>query len=281
MRVIRTVKQMQKIARALRRAGKSIGFVATMGALHEGHASLICACRKNNDITIVSIFVNPIQFGPAEDFSRYPRPIIQDKALCKKMGVDFVFHPDAGEMFPAGFKTYVDVQELGTQLCGASRQGHFRGVTTVVAKLFNACMPDRAYFGQKDAQQALIIERMVSDLNIPIALNVLPIVREQGGLAISSRNAYLNQYHKDDARVISQSLQLARQLAQNGVREAVAIIGKMTSLIESKKGARIDYISIVDLADLKPVKKIEGSCLVAVAAWFGSTRLIDNVVIKS
>ena len=161
MRVIRTIKQMQTIARSLKRAGKSIGLVPTMGALHEGHVSLIRACRKDNDITVVSIFVNPIQFGPAEDFNRYPRPISQDSALCRTTGVDFIFHPGPEEMYPAGFKTYVDVQELGTVLCGAFRQGHFRGVTTVVVKLFNACMPDAAYFGQKDAQQAIIIRRMV------------------------------------------------------------------------------------------------------------------------
>ncbi|MFA5101055.1 MAG: pantoate--beta-alanine ligase [Candidatus Omnitrophota bacterium] len=280
MRVIRTVKQMQKIARSLQRAGKSIGLVPTMGALHEGHVSLIRACRKDNDKTIVSIFVNPIQFGPSEDFKRYPRPISQDESVCKKCGVDLVFHPGAGEMYPEGFKTYIDVQEMGAQLCGASRKGHFRGVTTVVAKLFNACMPDRAYFGQKDAQQALIIRRMVKDLNIPVAVKVMPIVREKGGLAISSRNAYLNERRKEDARVISQSLQLARRLIKKGVRDPGSIIWKMTALIESKKQAKIDYISIVDTDHLKPVKKISGDCLVAVAVWFGNTRLIDNMVIK-
>jgi len=206
MRVIRNIRQMQKIARTLQRAGKTIGLVPTMGALHEGHASLIRACRKNNDTTIVSIFVNPIQFGPSEDFNRYPRPIGQDSSLCMKERVDFIFHPAAQEMYSAGFKTYVDVQELGTRLCGASRQGHFRGVTTVVAKLFNACMPDRVYFGRKDAQQALIIQRMVKDLNIPVSVKVMPTVREKGGLAVSSRNAYLDEGRRNDARVISQSL---------------------------------------------------------------------------
>jgi pantoate--beta-alanine ligase len=281
MRVIRIVKQMQKIARSLQRAKHTIGLVPTMGALHEGHVSLIRASCKDNDTTIVSIFVNPIQFGPSEDFNRYPRPISQDEALCKKAGVDFVFHPAAQEMYPSGFKTYIDVQEMGTQLCGASRQGHFRGVTTVVAKLFNACMPDRAYFGQKDAQQALIIQRMVKDLDIPVAIKVMPIVREIGGLALSSRNVYLSESKKVDAQVISQALDLARQLVRKGEHDPSRIIAKMTALIESKKPVKIDYISIVDMEHLKPVKKMSGSCLVAVAAWFGGTRLIDNMVIKS
>jgi pantoate--beta-alanine ligase len=280
MRVIRTIRQMQTAALASKRAARSIGLVPTMGALHEGHASLIRACRKENDVSVVSIFVNPIQFGPSEDFKRYPRPVSQDMSMCKKAGVDYVFHPSPQDMYPSGFKTYVDVQELGDALCGAFRQGHFRGVTTVVAKLFNACMPDRAYFGQKDAQQAVMIRRMVKDLNIPVSVKVLKTVREKGGLAISSRNVYLSESRKADAQVISQALELAVRLARSGVRNTAAIAAQMTALIESKECAKIDYISIVDTQNLKPVSKITRPCLVAIAVWFDGTRLIDNIVIK-
>jgi pantoate--beta-alanine ligase len=280
MRVIRTVREMQTVSRRSKAKCRSIGLVPTMGALHEGHASLISACRRENDIAVVSIFVNPIQFGPSEDFKRYPRPFGQDEILCRKQRVDFIFHPGPQEMYPAGFKTYVDVQELGDGLCGAFRQGHFRGVTTVVAKLFNACMPDRAYFGQKDAQQAIIIKRMVKDLNIPVSIKVMKTVREKSGLAISSRNLYLSEGRREDARAISQALRLAQRLADSGVRDTAAITARMTSLIEAKKSAEIEYISIVDTEHLKPVSKITRPCLVAVAAWFDGTRLIDNVVIK-
>jgi pantoate--beta-alanine ligase len=280
MRVIRTIRQMQTAALASKRAGRSIGLVPTMGALHEGHASLISTCRKENDIAVVSIFVNPIQFGPSEDFKRYPRPFSQDEILCRKERVDFIFHPGPRDMYPSGFKTYVDVQELGDALCGAFRQGHFRGVTTVVAKLFNACMPDRAYFGQKDAQQAVIIRRMVKDLNIPVSVKVMKTVREKGGLAISSRNVYLSEGRKADAQVISQALKLAQRLAANGVRNTAAITAQMTELIESKKCEKIEYISIVDTEHLKPVSRITRPCLAAIAAWFDGTRLIDNIVIK-
>lgn len=280
MRVIRTVKQMQAVCRASKRAGKSIGLVPTMGALHEGHLSLIRASVKDNDITIVSIFVNPIQFGPSEDFKQYPRPVSQDEALCRKAGVDFIFRPAAGEMYPAGFKTYVDVLELGSVLCGASRPGHFRGVTTVVAKLFNACMPDRAYFGRKDAQQAIIIQRMAKDLNFPVSIKVMPIVREKSGLALSSRNTYLSESARRDALVISRSLQAAARLVRQGSRDPRRIIAAMSAMIKAKKSARIDYINIVDTMHLKPVARIQGPCLVACAVRFGKTRLIDNTVVR-
>lgn len=280
MRVIRTVKQMQTACLALRRRGKSVGLVPTMGALHEGHMSLIRASVKDNNITIVSIFVNPIQFGPSEDFKQYPRPISQDEALCRKAGVDFVFHPGAGVMYPPGFKTYIDVQELGGVLCGASRPGHFRGVTTVVAKLFNACMPDRAYFGQKDAQQAVIIRRMAKDLDFPVSIKVMPIVREKSGLALSSRNAYLSERARRDALVIPRALQAARKLVGKGIRDPRSIIAAMSAMIKAKKPAKIDYISIVDAAHLKPVARIQGPCLVACAVRFGKTRLIDNTVVR-
>ena len=280
MRVIRNVKKMQAISRSLKRGGRSIGLVPTMGALHEGHVSLIRASVKDNDITIVSIFVNPIQFGPSEDFNQYPRPVSQDEALCRKAGVDFIFQPSASGMYPPGFKTYVDVRELGDVLCGAFRPGHFRGVTTIVAKLFNACSPDCAYFGQKDAQQAIILKRMAKDLNFPILIKVMPIVREKSGLALSSRNTYLSENSKRDALVLSGSLKLARELVRKGARSPALVIKRMGNMINSKKPAKIDYISIVDNEHLKPVKKIQGACLIAVAARFGKTRLIDNITVR-
>jgi len=251
-----------------------------MGAIHEGHLSLIRASCKENDITIVSIFVNPIQFGPAEDFETYPRPIKRDIELCKKASVDFVFHPSAAGMYPEGFKTYVEVMELGNVLCGAFRQGHFRGVATVVAKLFNICMPDRAYFGRKDAQQAIIIQRMAKDLDFPLTIRIMPTVREKNGLALSSRNAYLSPLQRNDAQVISQSLKMARDLVRDGVREPKQVISQMEDMIKRKKPSKIDYISVVCLKHLKPVKVINGPCLIAVAVRFGNTRLIDNIVVR-
>jgi len=278
--LIRTVKHMQTACRALKCAGRSIGLVPTMGAIHEGHLSLIRASCKENDITIVSIFVNPIQFGPAEDFETYPRPIKRDIELCKKASVDFVFHPSAAGMYPEGFKTYVEVMELGNVLCGAFRQGHFRGVATVVAKLFNICMPDRAYFGRKDAQQAIIIQRMAKDLDFPLTIRIMPTVREKNGLALSSRNAYLSPLQRNDAQVISQSLKMARDLVRDGVREPKQVISQMEDMIKRKKPSKIDYISVVCLKHLKPVKVINGPCLIAVAVRFGNTRLIDNIVVR-
>lgn len=281
MRVIRTVKQMQSAVLSLKRKGMAVGLVPTMGALHEGHMRLIKACRKENDAVIVSIFVNPIQFGPSEDFSKYPRPISKDISICRAEGADYVFHPAPEEMYPAGFKTYVEVRELGDYLCGAARAGHFRGVTTVVSKLFNACLPDRAYFGMKDAQQAVIIKRMVKDLNFPVCVRTVPIVREKSGLALSSRNAYLSAEDKEDAAVISDSLAQARRSVKKGQRNAAAIIGNMSAMIRRHKNARIEYISVVDLDRLRPVKKIEGKCLIAAAVRFGKTRLIDNIVVDA
>ncbi len=196
MRVIRHIRQMQQLSERLKRQGKAVGLVPTMGALHEGHLSLIRKARQENDCAVVSIFVNPLQFGPREDYKRYPRPLKQDLALCRREKVDFVFHPEPSEMYPDGFKTHIEVLDLGDVLCGASRPGHFKGVATVVAKLFNAVLPERAYFGQKDCQQAVILRRMARDLNFAVEIKVLPIVRERGGLALSSRNTYLSAQEK-------------------------------------------------------------------------------------
>ncbi len=280
MKIIRSPRQMQVIIKRLKADKKTIGFVPTMGALHKGHSSLIRRSCKDNDITVVSIFVNPVQFGPDEDFRRYPRPLNNDISLCEKAGVDFIFYPSVSGMYAAGFKTYVYVEELSNLLCGKSRPGHFQGVATVVAKLFNIVRPDSAYFGQKDAQQVVIIKRMAVDLNIPVKIRVIPTVRERGGLALSSRNLYLSREERKDALVLSESLRLAKKLAVSGARNAAGIISAMKRLISSKKSTRIDYVAVVDPDNLKPVKRISDGCLTAVAVWIGKTRLIDNICLR-
>lgn len=279
MKVIRNIHQMYQFSRKAGLKGKTIGFVPTMGALHKGHLSLIRQAHRENDIVVVSIFVNPAQFGAKEDFKHYPRPIKKDITLCKEEGVDFIFYPTASRMYPDGFRTYVDVEELSDCLCGESRPGHFKGVATVVTKLFNIVLPDVAYFGQKDAQQAVIIKKMLYDLNMPVKIKVLPTVREKDGLALSSRNVYLNERERKDAVVLFNSLNLARDLINRGVRDTAKIIGLMKQLIYKKKSAKIDYISIVDTDNLKPLKKISAKALVALAVWIGKMRLIDNMVI--
>ena len=280
MRVIRSIAGMSGITREASLKNKSIGFVPTMGALHLGHLNLIRQARKENDIVAVSIFVNPTQFGPQEDFRRYPRPLEKDISLCRKEGVDFVFLPEAKDMYPQGFKTYVTVEGLSGLLCGRTRPGHFRGVATIVTKLFNIINPSVAYFGQKDAQQAIIIKRMVEDLNMAVKIKVMPTVREKCGLALSSRNLYLNPGEKEDALVLSQALSLARRLIQAGTKDASKLIGPMRQLINKKKTAKINYVSIVDSCSLKPMKQIAGGCLIVLAVWIGKTRLIDNILIK-
>jgi len=278
MRVVRSIKQMLGISKEARTQGKSIGFVPTMGALHAGHLSLIRKARKENDFVAVSIFVNPAQFGPKEDFKKYPRNLKLDAKLCKKEGVDIIFYPSAKEIYPEGYKTYVKVEDLSKVLCGSARPGHFRGVATVVTKLFNLVHPDIAYFGQKDAQQAIIIKKMVSDLNMPVKIKVMPTVREKDGLAMSSRNMYLNPRERKDAVVLSQALNLSGDLIKSGIRDSRKIVNRMSQLIKTKKTAKVDYISIVDLESLKPLKKITGNCLIALAVWIGKTRLIDNII---
>jgi pantoate--beta-alanine ligase len=280
MKVIRALDKMSDFSRRARLKGRSIGLVPTMGALHEGHLSLIRQARRDNNLVVVSIFVNPTQFGPKEDFSKYPRTFRKDLLLCKKENVDIIFFPDAKKMYPQGFKTFVMVEGLSDILCGRSRPGHFKGVATVVTKLFNITQPDIAYFGQKDAQQSVIIKKMVLDLNMPVKINVMPTVREQNGLALSSRNAYLSARQKKEAVVLSRSLSFAEYLVKNGLKDPKRITSMMNSLIRKRSGARIDYIAIVDSDTLEPLKKISGSCLIALAAWFGKTRLIDNRVLK-
>lgn len=269
---------MHQIAREFRCRGYSVGFIPTMGALHRGHLSLIHRARQENNRVIVSIFVNPIQFGPHEDFKKYPRGLKKDALLCRRERVDIMFYPDAKEMYPDNYKTYVTVEDLSCVLCGKFRPVHFRGVTTIVTKLFNIVQPDIAYFGQKDAQQAIIIKRMVEDLNIPLKIKIMPTVREKDGLAMSSRNVYLNKQEREDAVVLSQSLNMAKHLIKRKILDSRKIIKKMAGLIKTKKTAKIDYIAIVDSENLNPIKKIKDNYLIALAVWIGKTRLIDNLI---
>jgi len=281
MKIIRKIKQAAKACRQLEIKGKTIGFVPTMGALHEGHLSLIRRARRENDAVVVSIFVNPAQFGPREDLKKYPRDLNRDTRLCSKEGVDILFYPNAKEIYPDNYRTYVQVEALSDLLCGKSRAGHFKGVATIVTKLFNLISPNIAYFGLKDAQQAIIIKKMVGDLNIPTKIKVLPIVRERDGLAMSSRNTYLNKKERLDALVLSQSLKLSKNLIKRGVKDTGVIIHKMGKLIRGKKTAKIDYISVVNLENLESLRKIKKNCLIAIAVWIGKTRLIDNIVIRN
>ncbi|MCX5710339.1 MAG: pantoate--beta-alanine ligase [Candidatus Omnitrophica bacterium] len=280
MKTITKPDAMFKAVMAVKTKGKSVGFVPTMGALHEGHLSLIRRARKDNDIVVVSIFVNPAQFAPGEDLKKYPRPVSKDIALCRKAGVDFIFYPLPKDIYPQGFKTYVSVDDLSQVLCGRTRPGHFRGVATVVAKLLNVTQPDILYLGQKDAQQAIIIKRMAEDLNFPVKVRVMSTVREKNGLALSSRNAYLNKKEKEDALVLFKSLNLALLLIKGGLRDAGRLIKRVRELISKKKSAKIDYIAIVNAETLEPLNKIRGDCLIALAVRIGKTRLIDNVLLK-
>jgi pantoate--beta-alanine ligase len=277
MKIVRTITGMQQTALALKRKGKTIGFVPTMGALHAGHLSLIRQSVRQNDLTVVSIFVNPIQFGPHEDLKRYPRTLASDVRLCKEAGVAFVFYPTIAQMYPRGFATRVEVKGLSDRLCGAVRQGHFCGVATVVTKLFNIVQPDSAYFGSKDAQQAIILQQLAHDLNMPVKIHVMATVREKDGLAMSSRNAYLSPQERRDSVVLSKALGLAREMICHGQKNTCAIIRRMKALIQAKKSAKIEYLAIVDRAELKPVNTVKNDCLIAVAVRIGKTRLIDNL----
>jgi len=263
-----------------RRAGRRIGLVPTMGYLHEGHMELVRVARRTADIVVVSIFVNPIQFGPMEDLSRYPRDFERDASLCTGAGVEYIFFPSDSEMYLPGFSLVVDETYLSKGLCGARRPGHFRGVTTVVAKLFNIIQPDCAVFGEKDFQQVRIIEHMVRDLNMPVAIVRVPTVREPDGLALSSRNKYLSPAERVDALCLSHALTMARKLCAEGKRDAGCIANAVRSAIATIPSARIDYVEIVDAANLQPVLLIERESLLALAVFIGSTRLIDNTILR-
>lgn len=280
MKVCRTIAELRAELAPARQGGKSIGLVPTMGFLHAGHLALIQRAQADNRIVVVSIFVNPTQFGPQEDLARYPRDLPRDLDLCGKAGVDLIFAPEPAEMYPAGFQTLVEVEGLSQGLCGASRPGHFRGVATVVAKLFAIAQPDRAYFGEKDAQQLRVIRRMVRDLDLPVAVVPVPIVREPDGLAMSSRNIYLNTEERRAALVLYESLFRARELFDAGERRAEVIAGRMRELIAAQPLARLDYLALVDDETLAPVERIERPALIALAVFIGKTRLIDNIALE-
>ena len=275
---MKTCSSIAGLRRALKTpVGKRTGFVPTMGFLHEGHLSLVRACRRENDIAVVSIYVNPAQFGPAEDLERYPRDPQRDSALLKKEGVDVLFVPGSDEMYAPPYRTYVNVGELDDKLCGRSRPGHFRGVATIVLKLFNLVRPQRAYFGQKDAQQAIIIRQMIRDLDLPVVLRVLPIVRDADGLALSSRNVYLSLEERRAALALPRALQQARTLIEGGERNALAVRAAVAREIAAEPLLQVDYIAVVRLGDLGEADEIEpGKILVAAAVRAGKTRLIDN-----
>ena len=281
MEVAKTVIEVRKLVRQARQQGGTIGLVPTMGALHQGHVSLIEAAAGRCDFIVVSIFVNPTQFGPSEDFAKYPRPIEQDLAICKDHGVDLVFTPSAEEMYGQGGLTWVEVERLTSPLCGRFRPGHFRGVTTVCAKLFNIVLPDLAFFGQKDAQQAVVIRRMVKDLNMPLEIVVCPTVREPDGLAMSSRNRYLSPSHRGQAATIYRALRHGEDEIRRGVKDAGKLADAITAILRQVPGIALQYVSIVDAESLQPKDPVTGEVLVAVAVRIGSTRLIDNIVVDA
>lgn len=276
MKIIKTIDSMQSWSARIRKKGRIIGLVPTMGYLHEGHLSLVRLAKKHSDHVVVSIFVNPIQFGPGEDLARYPRDFKRDEKLLKNAGTDVIFFPRAKEMYPTRPMTFVEVSELSRILCGRSRPVHFRGVCTVVAKLFNTVKPHLAVFGQKDFQQAAVIKQMVADLDFGIRIIVAPTVRERDGLAMSSRNKYLSPAERKKAAVLYAGLQSARRLLRTGVRNPGVIVDRMRSMIK-RAGGRIDYISIVDPKTLRGVKSASRGDVVALAVFFGKTRLIDNI----
>jgi len=280
MKIITTISEMQDHSNRLRDQGDRIGFVPTMGFLHEGHLSLMRKAREDNHALVVSIFVNPTQFGPGEDYSSYPRDLEKDASLCREVGCDVLFTPGADEMYPQGNVTTVSVTGLTEALCGASRPEHFDGVTTVISKLFNIVRPHRSYFGLKDYQQYRVILRMVQDLNMNIDVIGLPTVREEDGLAMSSRNAYLYDDERSGALSLSRSLDAAREMVREGTRDPRAIEEKVTGIIGSESVTRIDYVSVVNADDLSPLSTIEGRALLALAVFVGDARLIDNTVLE-
>ena len=280
MKIIKTIPEMKAAVGEHKSAGRTIGLVPTMGFLHEGHLSLVRAARKKADVTVVSIFVNPAQFGPKEDLKTYPRDLNRDSVMLEKEGVDYVFHPEAGEIYPHGYKTYVEVRDLQEKLCGRSRPEHFRGVCTVVLKLFQIVGPDIAFFGQKDAQQAIILRKMAKDLNLDVQVEIMPIVREADGLAMSSRNTYLSPEERAAALVLAKSLDEAKRQIDHGERRAEVILDGMRAMIGQEPLARIDYVEAVDMEDLDPVKEIVKGTLIALAVFIGPTRLIDNIIIS-
>ena len=279
MKIVETVKEVREQVKEWKKQGLSVGFVPTMGYLHEGHKSLMDAARKDNDKVVVSIFVNPMQFGPTEDLATYPRDLDHDAALCESAGVDLIFHPEAEEMYEKDFCSFVDMTGLTEGLCGKTRPIHFRGVCTVVNKFFNIVTPDRAYFGQKDGQQLAVIKRMVRDLNMDIEIIGCPIVREEDGLAKSSRNTYLSPEERKAALILSKTVALGKELAKTE-KDANKVVEAMKKNIETEPMAKIDYVEAVDALSMEPVEKLEGTCMLAMAVYIGKTRLIDNTLIN-
>jgi pantoate--beta-alanine ligase len=280
MQILKTVAEVKAYIRGVKADGKSIGFVPTMGYLHEGHLTLMREAKAICDVVIVSIFINPLQFGVGEDFEEYPRDLTRDAELCQSVGIGAIFAPAVAEMYPKGYHTFVDLEELPNHLCGLARPGHFRGVSTVVSKLFNIIQPDKAFFGQKDAQQALIIKRLAADLNMNLDIVVVPIVREEDGLAMSSRNVYLTPEERQAAPVLYQSLQQAKAAIEAGETKGEAIRNLMINSIQQQKLAKIDYVEVVSRSSLEGLDRLEGEVLIAVAVCFGKTRLIDNIMLN-
>lgn len=279
MKIVETIKEVREQVKEWKKQGLSVGLVPTMGYLHEGHKSLIDRAVAENDKVVVSVFVNPMQFGPTEDLESYPRDMERDVALCENAGAALVFHPEPSEMYEDDFSSFVDMNTLTGGLCGKTRPIHFRGVCTVVAKLFNIVTPDRAYFGQKDAQQLAVIRHMVSDLSFGIEIVGCPIIREKDGLAKSSRNTYLSAEERNAALILSQSLKEGKALVEAGEKDATKIKKVITDKINTEPLAKIDYVEIVDWKTLEPVSTIDAPILTAIAVYIGKTRLIDNFII--
>jgi pantoate--beta-alanine ligase len=279
MKIIESIQDMKKASRSVRDKGKKMAFVPTMGYLHEGHLSLMRKGREVGDALVVSIFVNPTQFGKGEDFERYPRDTARDKKLCEDEGVDILFVPRVGDMYPTGYQTYVDAEAVTRNLCGASRPGHFRGVATVVTKLFNIVRPDIAIFGEKDFQQLVTIRRLVRDLDMDVDVIGMPIVREADGLAMSSRNAYLNREERRAALNIYRALQAAKEVFAEGERSASILLNEAKRVVEIEPMVVIDYIKLVDTETMEDLEKVENEALLAIAVRIGKTRLIDNIIL--
>ncbi len=279
MEITGSIQNVRETVKKWRQQGLSVGFVPTMGYLHEGHKSLIVKAVSDNDKVVVSDFVNPIQFGANEDLSTYPRDIELDKKLCEAAGADLIFHPQPDEMYASDFSTFVEAQNVSRELCGRTRPTHFRGVCTVVCKLFHIVMPDRAYFGQKDAQQLAVIRRMVRDLNMDIEIVGCPIVREADGLAKSSRNTYLNEEERKAALALSKAIFYGEEMIRNGERKAKVVLAAMRSIIEEEPLAKIDYVEMTDADSIEPIETAQGRTLTAIAVYIGKTRLIDNFIV--
>ena len=280
MKIVETIEEVRKQVKEWKKQGLSVGLVPTMGYLHEGHQSLMEAAGKENDKVVVSIFVNPMQFGPTEDLAEYPRDLEHDAKVCEKAGVDLIFHPEPEEMYAPDFCSFVDMTGLTEGLCGKTRPIHFRGVCTVVNKLFNIVQPDRAYFGQKDGQQLAVVRRMVRDLNMDIEIIGCPIVREEDGLAKSSRNTYLSQEERKAALILSKTIRLGEEMAKTE-KDAQKVIEAMKKNIETEPLAKIDYVEAVDAVSMEPVKTLDGECMLAMAVYIGKTRLIDNTLLNA